>query len=118
MDQLERFAFGFPVGKGGVCIVQPKRLLALFPRITAGRKRLIVDPAAFLKLLLKEALLAFRHMQTVLICSFKHIAHTVDYNLISDRTQVLSVRANAFHWLSRTACISGLKARGFLPPFL
>jgi len=40
------------------------------------------------------------------------------YGLTSDRTQVLSVCASAFHWLSRTAFIPGLKARGFLPPFL
>lgn len=118
MHQPERLAFGFPVGKHRLGVVQPKRFLALLPGVASGRKRLIVDPAAFLKLLLKEALLAFRQMQPVLICRFTQVAHTVNYNVISDRTQVLSVRASAFHWLSRTAFIPGLKARGFLPPFL
>lgn len=118
MHQLERFALGFPIRKHRLGVIQFERFLTLFPGITAHRKRLIVDPSAFLKLLLKDALLAFGQMQTVLICGFTQIAHTVYYNLISGRTQVLSVRASAFHWLSATAFIPGLKARGFLPPFL
>gem|GEM_PF-5021431 len=118
MHPLERLAYGFPVGKHGLSVVESKRFLVLLPGITTGRKRLIVDPAAFLKLLLKETLLAFRQMQTVLICGFTQNAYTVYYGLTSDRTQVLSVCASAFHWLSRTAFIPGLKVRGFLPPFL
>jgi hypothetical protein len=74
--------------------------------------------AAFLKLLHKDTPLTVRQMQTVLICGFTQLAHTADSSFISDRTRVLFVRARAFHWLSTTAFIPGLKMRGFLPPFL
>jgi hypothetical protein len=70
--------------------------VTLFPGIAARRTRLIIDPSAFLKLLLKDALLAFGQIQTVLVGSCTQIAHRVDDTAISWRTQVLSVYASAF----------------------
>src|SRR5690606_23711161 len=103
MHPLERLAYGFPVGKHGLSVVESMRFLVLLPCITTGRKRLIVDPAAFLRLLLKETLLEFRQMQTVLMCGSRQNAHTVYYGLTSERALVLAAYVSAFHWLSRTA---------------
>lgn len=82
MHQFERGALGFPARKESLGVIQPKGLLTLFPGITTRRKRLIVDPAAFLKLLLKNAPLAFGQMQAVLEGSGTQIAHHVDDTVI------------------------------------
>jgi hypothetical protein len=118
MHELERTSHGFPVREHGLSVIQPKRFLTPFMGITARRKGLVVDPAAFLKLLLKKTLLAFGQMQAVLICGFTQFVHMLilTYNRI-ERTcyPCLPVAYNGF---SATAFIPGLKARGFLPPFL
>jgi hypothetical protein len=49
-----------------------------------------------LKLLLKDALLAFSQIQTVLVGCCSQLAHGVDDTAILCRTQVLSVCASAF----------------------
>jgi hypothetical protein len=118
MHQRERFAFGFPIGKKGLGSVQAKCLLTLLPNITPNRKRLIVDPAAFLKLLLKKALLAFDQMQTVLICGFTQLSHIpiIAYNWVERKCETVLISDQ--DCISVTACIPGFKARGFLPPFL
>jgi hypothetical protein len=118
MHQLERFALRFPVGKHRLGVIQPKRFLTLFPSITAQSKRLIVDKAALLKLLLKEALLAFGQMQVVLIggCTQFGYTYTLSYKQIERKCYpCLSMGCIG---LSATAFILRLKPVGFLPPFL
>src|SRR5262249_19271458 len=62
----------FEDGQPRSLIVIAQRLLALFPRITAFGQQMIVEPAALLKLLFKEALLLLVRVQTIL----EHLKNT------------------------------------------
>jgi hypothetical protein len=118
MHQLERTPLGFPIRKQGLRFIQPKRLLAVSPGISPRGKGLVVDPATLLKLLLKETLLASAQMQAVLICGFTQPGHIpiLAYNRIERKCY--SCLPVGYIGFSATAFIPGLKARGFLPPFL
>ena len=86
--------------------------------MAAGRKRLIVDPSAFLELLLKKTLLAFRQVQAILIgcCTLVGHTHTIAHKRIEHKCCLrLPV---ACIGVSATAFIPGRKARGSLPAFL
>src|SRR6266511_4180261 len=70
MHQLQRRALGFPARQQRLGIVQPKRS-AFGMRVSPRRKRLVVDPPARLKLLLKDAPLAVREIDAVFV-GFAH----------------------------------------------
>jgi hypothetical protein len=64
MHQLQGWPIRFPDGKKGLCIVQTTfRTVRI--GITTNLKRLVVDPSAFLKLVLKDTPLAVGEIDAV-----------------------------------------------------
>jgi len=57
MDTSERGSGRFEQRQGRLLVIEPQRLLALFPGVAPGSQQPIVQPAALVKLLLEEALL-------------------------------------------------------------
>ncbi len=70
MHQLKRWPFCFPIRKEVDRIIQPQRI-TFSMGITPRRKHLIVDPAAFFKLLIKDAPLAVRQVYSI-VEGFSH----------------------------------------------
>ncbi len=58
-------------GQRRLLVIEAQRRLPLFPSITAFGQQYIVQPAAFLKLLLKETLLLLIRVQTI----FEHLTY-------------------------------------------
>ena len=67
MYQFACFSFRFPVRKEVDRVVERKRFIRIFIHLFARGKRLIVHPPACFKLLLKDACLSPRQVQTILV---------------------------------------------------
>ena len=57
MDPSQRWTCGLERGQGRLLVIQAQRLLPLLPRLPPFSQQVIVQPAALLKLLVKETLL-------------------------------------------------------------
>ncbi len=62
LDVHQREPLCFERGQGRLLVIEPQRLLALFPRVAP---LCIVQPAALLKLLVEEALLLLVRVETI-----------------------------------------------------
>jgi hypothetical protein len=66
LHRRQRWPGGFEQRQGRLLVVQTQRLLPLLPGVASCGQQMIVQPAALLKLLLKETLLLFVRVQAIL----------------------------------------------------
>jgi hypothetical protein len=111
MNNLKRWSFDFPGWKEGLRIVQRKRRPPLLPAISAGCKRLVVDIAAFLKLMLEDTLLPFCRADAV-FAPFRHTTMITLYR-VNSKHVLYRVWAKAGHYIR--VPLGGVNALGFHP---
>ncbi len=101
MDPSQCWTCGLERGQGRLLVIQTQRLLSLLPHFPAFSQQVIVQPAALLKLLVKETLLLLGWVQAVLECL----------------THVEIIRLRHTLCQARWAIHPPLESRGFLALF-